>query len=208
MNNVPKADTDRYFSSFQKLLDVFRANLPTNLKVDIVRVADFYDKNPDAMEAELADNVEHFKQEYRDNIDRDKKKKMYVMSELNIKFNGAKDLTGLSEGQKQQVIEMGPVYHDAYCSLVKRREFNRGEDKIVLFTTPIPNALAIGTTKNSVTKFWTGYGVLEAKTGSYTARILSPGQLSKVTVEKTPISIDGLAGENFEFIGTIPPFFG
>lgn len=207
MDNIPKADTDRYFASFQKLLDVFRPRLPANLKIDIVRVADFYN-DAEAMEAELAENVEHFRQEYRDNVDASKKKTMYSTSELNIKFDGAKDLTGLSEDQRREIIEMGPVYHDAYCSLAKRREFNRGEDKIVIFTTPIPNALAIGTTKNSVTKFWTGYGVLESKADSYAARILSPDQLAKVSIEKYPVKIDGLTGQNFETIGVISPLFG
>ncbi|TXG77325.1 hypothetical protein E6P97_01980 [Patescibacteria group bacterium] len=207
MDNIPKADTDNYFASFKKLLNVFRPNLPSNLKVNIVRIADFYDDIP-AMETELSANVEKFKQEYQDIVDDDKKQKMYTMSALNIKFDGAQDLTTLSADEKRAVIEMGPVYHDAYCSLAKRREFNRGDDKIVLFTTPIPNALAIGTTKTSVTKFWTGYGVLESKSDTFAARVLSPEQLASVTIDKTPVSIDGLTGKNFETIGVITPLFG
>src|SRR5690606_15491872 len=123
---------------------------------------------------ELAVNVEHFKHEYAHSVDVTKKQTMLTTSELNIRWDGAKDLTGLSENEKREVIAMGPVYHDAYCALGKRRQFNRGEDKIVLFTTVIPNAIAIGTTKASVTKFWTGFGVLEPRGDSFQPRILSP----------------------------------
>lgn len=202
MDNIPKGDTDRYFDSFKKLLGAFKPQLPTNFTVDIVRIADLY-SDTERMEAELAENVEHFKVEYRDNVDVEKKQKMHRMSELNIRFDGAKDLTSLSDEEKQTVIEMGPVYHDAYCTLSKRREFNRGEDKIVIFTTPIPNAIAIGTTKASVTKYWTGFGALEPKNDSFQAKILSPKQLKAAELQEEPISIDGLNLPNFQNISII-----
>lgn len=55
----------------------------------------------------------------------------------------------------------GAVYHDAFEDCSKRRAFVLGPDKILLFCTPIPQAVAIGTTKASVTKFWTGVGIFE-----------------------------------------------
>lgn len=176
MDNVPTADTDAYFASFKKLLGYFQPHFPSNMSVDIVRIADMY-PDRDAMEVELAENVEKFKVEYEKTVDADKKTKMYTTSELNVRWDGAKDLTKLSGEEKRRVVEMGPVYHDAYCSLTKRREFNRGEDKIVIFTTPIPNAIAVGTTKSSVTKYWTGFGVIEASDNKFKSRILSPNQL-------------------------------
>jgi hypothetical protein len=178
MDNVPVKDTDSYFGSFKQLLEQFRVNFPSNFKMDIVRIGDLYE-DKDAMEQELAANVERFKQEYATTVAPDKKQKMLTTSELNIQWNGTNDLTKLSEDEKRAVIEMGPVYHDAYCALSKRREFNRGEDKIVIFTTVIPNAIAVGTTKSSVTKFWTGYGILESDGSSFSPRILSPTQLSQ-----------------------------
>jgi hypothetical protein len=144
--------------------------------MDIVRIANLYKDNAD-MEQELATNIERVKKEYATTVDSVRKHKMYITSELNIRWDGAKDLTKLSEFEKRAIIEMGPIYHDAYCALSKRREFNRGEDKIVIFTTVIPNAIAVGTTKTSVTKFWTGFGVLETDEATFTNRILSPSQL-------------------------------
>jgi hypothetical protein len=179
MDNVPVKDTDSYFKSFKQLLEQFRVNFPSNFKMDIVRIGDLY-QDKDVMEHELAANTERFKQEYATTVDPGKKAKMMTTSALNVCWNGSKDLTGLSDSEKQAVVEMGPVYHDAYCALAKRREFNRGEDKIVIFTTVIPNAIAIGTTKSSVTKFWTGYGILETDGVKFSARILSPANIEQM----------------------------
>jgi hypothetical protein len=177
MDNIPKTDTDKYFESFKKLLRQFDSYLPENMSVNIVRIADLYaDKL--AMEEELEENVRKMKVTYQNDVSEEKRLKMYITSELNIKWDGAKNFSQLTEEEKNQIVEMGPVYHDAYCALSKRREFNRGEDKIVIFTTPIPNAIALGTTKGSVTKFWTGFGVLEKTDDSYRAKVLSPKQLA------------------------------
>jgi hypothetical protein len=189
MDNIPTSDTDRYFESFKELLMLFKPKLPSNMKVEIVRISDLY---PDKvqMEKELEVNVEKQIVEYRDNISTEKKQAMYTMSELNIKWDGSIDLTDASESKKDEIIKKGPVYHDAYCSLSKRREFNRGDDKVVLFTTPIPNALAIGTTRGSVTKYWTGFGVLLESEKGFSARVLSPKQLELNTeygVEDSPL---------------------
>lgn len=196
MDNIPTEDTDAYFNSFKTLIGTFEKNLPSNFKLDIVRIGDLY-KDKEAMEWELASNVEHQKKEYATNVDPVKKQKMLTTSALNIRWDGAKDLTKLSDEEKQKMIDMGPVYHDAYCGLAKRREFNRGDDKIVIFTTVIPNAIAIGTTKSSVTKFWTGFGILEKRGDSFQPRILSPNQLQQGESETVDISVPGLTSKNF-----------
>jgi hypothetical protein len=148
------------------------------MSVDIIRIVDLYKEDKKEMEAELAENIKRFTIEYQKNVSPEKKAKMYITSELNIKWDGAKDLTGLSQEEKRSHIERGPIYHDAYCALSKRKDFNRGEDKIVVFTTPIPNAIAIGTTKSSVTKYWTGFGVVDTRGDSYLTKILSPKNLN------------------------------
>ncbi len=200
MDNVPKKDTDSYFNSFKVLLEAFRKHLPENLKINIVRIGDlFQDKT--AMEKELAENLTKTKELYK-TADDEKRQKMATTSELNIRWDGAKDLTNLSQNEKQEIIAMGPVYHDAYCSLSKRREFNRGEDKIVIFTTLIPNAIAIGTTKASVTKFWTGLGALEIRGDKFVPRILSPKQIEQYELRDEPVDI-GLDLNNLKIIKII-----
>lgn len=189
MDNIPAADTNAYFNSFKQLVGEFQKHFPANFKMDIERIADLY-PDKEAMEQELAGNVVKLKQDYATTVDAAQKQKMLTTSELNVRWDGAKDLSRLSDAEKRAVIEMGPVYHDAYCALSKRREFNRGEDKIVIFTTVIPNAIAVGTTKTSVTKYWTGFGILERASESFKAHILSPSQL------------ETLEGKQFELVPT------
>jgi hypothetical protein len=183
MDNIPTDDTNAYFDSFKKLLGYFGSYFPDNFAMDIFRIGDLYqDKN--SMEAELADKVKGAKQAYDTTVSEDRKKQMYTTSALNINWDGAKDLTKLSDDEKQAFVQMGPIYHDAYCALSKRKEFNRGEDKIVLFTTVVPNTIAIGTTKSTITKFWTGFGALQKDSDSFRSCILSPKQLQSLDSKK------------------------
>lgn len=197
MDNIPKMETDSYFNSFETLLKSFQVYFPSNLKMDICRIADQYPDKSE-MENELTKNIEKVKEEFH-NREENKRKAMLTTSELNIRWKGAKDLTVLSSAEKTAIIEMGPVYHDAYCALEKRRIFNRGEDKIVIFTTTIPNAIAIGTTKASVTKFWTGFGVLQGG-ATYRDRILSPHQLLELAKDYKEELISLIPLSNFNNI--------
>jgi hypothetical protein len=146
--------------------------------VSIQRVGDLYE-DKQSMEQELASNIEPAKTFYENPQNAAQKAVMTTTSALNIQWNGAKDMSHLSDSERQAVIDMGPVYHDAYCALGKRRELNRGEDKILIFTTRVPLAVAVGTTKSTITKFWTGFGVLEKAGDGYQPKILSPRQLEQ-----------------------------
>ncbi|MEK7571355.1 MAG: hypothetical protein AAB553_03695 [Patescibacteria group bacterium] len=177
MNNTPKKDTDAYFDSFTMLLKHFSKYFPSNIQMEIVRVADMYSKKE--YEEELQEAVIRLKQTYP-TTSQERQDMMMRTSRLNIEWQGAKDLTEISEAEKEHIIAMGPIYHDAEVGMSKRAQFVRGEDKIVVFTTVVPNAIAIGTNKNAIVKFWMGVGVLEEDDNSYTTRIFSPKQWEKI----------------------------
>ena len=144
MNNIPKEDTDAYFNTFTELLLEFSKHFPDNMKMEIKQVSSLYEK--EELEQELTEHFERLKKAYPD-MDSKRKESMFKTSELNINMNGVEDWAKLNSEEQQEKIKLGPVYHDTQCSLVKRRDFVRGDDKVVLFTTVIPNAIAIGTTK-------------------------------------------------------------
>ena len=201
MDNIDPKDTNAYFDSFQKLLANFNKYFPSNLKIEIKRVADLYPDKED-FEKDLKTKLEEAKKIY-EGIDDITKRKKYIMSELNINWEGAKDLTKWPKVKKRQMIEMGPIMHDAYCNVPRRRAFVRGEDKIVVFSTPIPNAVAIGTTKSSVAKFWTGTGVLAKSDGKYNEHILSPQQIEKLKNVPCQLKkVDPIPLKNFSTIST------
>ncbi|MBA3724578.1 MAG: hypothetical protein H0W89_06885 [Candidatus Levybacteria bacterium] len=200
LDNIPPKDTKAYFDSFKNLLQIFAQHFPANLTMDIVRVADLY--TSEAFEKEFASHLPEMMKAY-ENPEPNRYQKMLATSALNFQWNGVQDFTTVSESEKQKKIKMGPIIHDAYGKMVGRRAFVRGEEKIVVFTTPIPNAIAIGTTKTSVTKFWTGIGVLEKYNDAFKARILSPEQIkSEQMIEEVSVHIIDL--KNFQTIAVYP----
>lgn len=56
-----------------------------------------------------------------------------------------------------------------YSDLTKRR----GENKILVSCTPIPEAISLGSTPNSITMFWSGMGVIEQRPEGLVNRIVS-----------------------------------
>ena len=203
MDNVPRRDSDVYFTSFKKLLDILRPHWPPNFKIDIIRIQDLYSNESDLM-ADVEAQIPRFQAEYTA-MDSAERVKHVASSELNIQWSGAQDWTKLSEAEKQAKIELGPIMHDAYCWIPKRQAFNRGPGTILLFTTGIRNAIPLGTTKTSVTKFWTGTGVLEERPDGFRDRILSPQQLEQVrSMDIQEVAVDIIPLRNFSKIRIYP----
>ncbi|MFA6466566.1 MAG: hypothetical protein WCV71_01775 [Patescibacteria group bacterium] len=177
MNNVPTEDTEKYFKSFNILLANFKKFLPPNLRLEIVRVADMY-SNAEEYQNELNIKILEQTQKYN-NLSEADKERMLIMSKLNIKFQGVEDWTKLSKLEQEAKIKQGVILHNAHCDVSKRRSFVRSQDNVTVFSTPINRAVAIGTTRSSVAKFWAGFGVLQNKDNSYSNKILSPTQLAE-----------------------------
>ncbi len=73
------------------------------------------------------------------------------------------------------------MYEIAAINNLKRvNETVKSEDNILLFVKPTDLFIGVGTTKNSITKHWTGLGVLEKEGSNYYERVLSPSQFEKV----------------------------
>jgi len=95
------------------------------------------------------------------------------------------------------------LVHDAYISKTKRGVgYTFRPDKILAFTQLLANGLflAVGSTKDTIAKFWTGVGALEPRDGSYRQVVLSPSQLENVHATFEPVSIPELTGKNFNRI--------
>ncbi len=162
MNNIKPEAMEIYAKAFQRCLEEIKPDLPDNLNMSYIRLGQLYDSK-ELLEKELkltfAFNMNKFR-----TWSEEKKERMRKRALLNFCPSGplaASDLSGISEEELQKRLIQGAVYHDAFEDCSKRRDFVLAEDKILLFCTPIPQAVAIGTTKASVTKFWTGVGVCE-----------------------------------------------
>lgn len=162
MNNIKAQAMEIYAEAFRKCLDQIKPELPDNLKMSYIRLAELYPSRQeleDELKITFADNMKKF-----ETWTAEKKERMIGRAVLNFCRSGplaAQDLSGMTQAEYDRRLIEGAVYHDAFEDCSRRREFVLGKDKILLFCTPIPQAVAIGTTKASVTKFWTGVGVIE-----------------------------------------------
>ncbi len=89
-----------------------------------------------------------------------------------------------------------------YAQVKGRRPYYRTPDKVNVMTTPFRGMLSVGTTKDSIMKFWVGSGILKPKEDGYRQIILSPGQLEKTNFKWETVNL-GLEGKNFKKIRII-----
>lgn len=195
IDNSPRVKLDAYLASFEKLLNEFRRFLPENLRLRLFRSADFF--KPGEYEDELAKAHDALVQK---GITPERMVEVKRLSEFNFLIKGREDYSRLASAEKEKMFEELAYYGESYLSIPQRRAFNRAENKIVIFSNPLSNALDIGSTKVSKAKFWTGAGVLEHQGDEYFDRILTPKQWEETRGEAKDTPIDLIPMRNFKTI--------
>jgi len=181
-DNLTTEEINKYIDSFTHLVSEFNKFLPKNFKILILKDADIYPRK-EYFEA-LEKGTKQAKKMY-ENFTAEQKNHYYKLGALNIKWNGKENWEILSKQEKEKKIYLGSLYELAATgSLPKVMDTIKSEDKILLFTKATGMFIGIGSTKNSIVKYWTGFGVLEQEGDNYYDRILSPSQLELVKKEK------------------------
>ncbi|HSX52847.1 MAG TPA: hypothetical protein VLF90_00545 [Patescibacteria group bacterium] len=191
MNNVPSRDIKDYQSSFIKLLEFIKPYQPKNLNMTINRVGDQYD-NYEAFEKDLA--------EQRKSLSDSLKGGLPVLDDIAKATLDLNVRTTPEQEADTKWREKVQLMHDSYALVKGRRPYYRMPDKLNIMTTPFNGMLSVGTTKDSIMKFWIGVGVLRPNGDDFRQIILSPNQLSKTKFNFEAVSIDGLQGKNFSKI--------
>ena len=187
-------DSKMYRESFQSVLDFLGNYCPPNFKATITGVGDQF-KSEQEFEEKLAKDIKRHANTLPGGlpeIDEERK----AMIELNVE-----QTPELTKDPKWR--EKNALIHDAYIGLTKREtNYHWQPDKIKVFTQPLPSGtvIAVGSTKDSVTKSWVGVGALKPRDGSYRQIILSPNQLEDSKFSFENIEIEGLSGKNFHKI--------
>ncbi len=180
LDNISKSDTEAYYKSFQQLCAEFKKYAPEDFSIEMKRHSDLYD-SPEELDKELGMKMREIEGTWREEQTPEKLKSSLVTSALNIRWGGVRDLTKLSEAERQKMIERGAIMHDALVQLPTIRAFSDSNPGMIfVFTTPFPTVVSIGTTRASIVKFWVGTGVLEERDGKYIDHILSPSQIKKL----------------------------
>lgn len=191
MNNVDPEDTNAYIKSFESLLTHIEPFLPQGFNFSLHRVIDQYNSFEE-FKGELNNNIQELTAK-RQKEERPLTPTQIAMIDLNVKHSTKQQVDPLWR-EKVQII------HDAYSMASKRRPYYRNPDKIMVINTPITGAIAIGTTKTSVVKFWVGLGALKKSGDSFQEYILSPKQIAVTKFREEKISTPGLDMKNFQRI--------
>uniref|UniRef100_A0A7C4TJC5 Uncharacterized protein n=1 Tax=candidate division WWE3 bacterium TaxID=2053526 RepID=A0A7C4TJC5_UNCKA len=197
IDNYPREALDSYHSSFKNLINSFEKHLPRNIKILFKQIVpDIYSK--DEYDVEISELYQNFRKE---GLTEERKEKLKLGFDFNCMRNGKFDLTDQTTYEK--ALEDLMYWNEAYMKLSKRRAFVRGEDKIVIFSNKIPNAIDIGSTNVSKAKFWVGTGVFETDGELFYDRVLSPKQYDQAVKDIKETAIDIITMKNFKTVPTI-----
>ena len=178
LDNIPAEKVAEWSKGFESLLAAFRPHLPSNMRIELRHVGEFY--TSEEFECELKEKYPEAKAEW-DGWSDEEKASHIASSRHNICWNGIEDLTKLSEKEKEEKIIDSALMHNAYRHLSRRKAFTRAEQRIAIFPRPIASyAVPLGTTKSSAVYFWVGVGVLEQREEKFVERIFSFDQYEKI----------------------------
>jgi hypothetical protein len=191
INNIPLDDVRRYETSYRGILDYLTQYMPSNFKMTLTSVGSKFESN-DAFYKKLEIDTSRLAAELPGGLPELDAKRVATI-ELNA---------NPTMGQKDDVLwrEKIALIHDAYLKYTKAEtNYHFHPHKIRVFTAQLPSRsyLAVGTTKDSVAKFWVGVGALRPAEESYRQVILTPKQLEAAEFSWEQVDIAGLPGTNF-----------
>ncbi len=191
MNNVSPDDTKAYQSSFHKLLEFLKPYQPNNLNMTLNRVGDQYE-NYEAFEADLEEQIKSLAESLEGGLP--------VLNDVAVATLDLNVRTTPEQLADPKWHEKVQLMHDGYAQVKGRRPYYRMPDKLNIMTTPFNGMLSVGTTKDSIMKFWIGVGALKPRDESFRQIVLSPNQLKDGSFKIEAVAIANLSGKNFSQI--------
>lgn len=189
LDNVPINDIHTYIDSYQKVVDFLKPYQPANLKMTITTVGSRFESEQ-AFDESLKKNLEKISVNGLPVLNDTQK----AMVELNTKVTDEQ----LQDPQwREKVFQI----HNAYGATKAEPGYHKDRpEKILVFSQSLPMAIAVGSTKDSIMKFWIGVGVLKPRDGSFRQVVMSQVQLANTAFEWQDVAIEGLDSKNFNKI--------
>lgn len=190
INTATESDVTNYLASRDKLLEFLKPYQPENLHMTNTRISSLFDSVQD-YETRLEAAFQQMQNELPGGIPSVDKKTLATV-ELNTKATPEQQ----ADPQWREKVEM---LHMAYMRIKGATGYSTMSTKIRAFTQPFPDGtcIAVGSTKDSIVKFWVGVGVLRPKGDNYRQLVLSPSQLEQAEFSFTDTHIASLDGKNF-----------
>ena len=189
IDNISLEDVELYIKEYQKILDFLKQYQPENFKMEITRFKSQF-SSEEVFEQALQKNIETLSLTHPTFTDEQLQ---------TVELNARPTPEQLKDPEWREKIRL---IHDAYINLKREIGYYFLPSKIAIFSQQLGSGmfLAVGTTKNSVVKFWVGAGALERKGESFIEHIFSPKHLELSRYTKEEIHIPGLESKNFNKI--------
>jgi hypothetical protein len=193
INNLPESDVEAYRESRQQILDFLKPYQPSNLSMTLTGISSLFESR-EVYEKELEQSIERLSSELPDGLPMLTEAQLATTA-LNTKANPEQ----LADPKWREKVEL---VHSAYMQVKAATGYSTASNKVRVFTQPFPNGtcIAVGTTKDSIAKFWVGVGALKPKDDSFRQLVLSPNQLKDATFSWQDIELEGLSDKNFSKI--------
>lgn len=193
LDNIPMSDVQAYIDSYQYLINYLKNYQPSNLKMTVTTVGGQF-ASEEAFDKSLQNNLAKLTAGTPNGLPvlNDAQR---AMVELNTKP---------TEEQLEDPLWREKVFHlhNAYMATKAEPQYHKNRpEKIIAFTQPLPSGttISVGTTKDSIMKFWIGVGLLKPKNGSYRQIILSPNKLEFTKHVWHDVDLN-ISGKNFKKI--------
>ena len=191
MNNLTDEELQAYTQSFQSLIELVNTHVPSNMRFALTFFRDYFDGN-EHFEKELTASMEKHMAQHNGAY-RTLPPEEIKSIEMNVRLTSEQE----KDPKWREKIDL---IHYAFYDIPLFDQSLMEPDKIIVFTTPLPEYLcvAVGSTKTSIAKFWAGVGALQKRGDSYIETVLSPSQLAAAKFDWQPVTLPGLEGKNFE----------
>ena len=198
LNNIPESDVSTYRESRDKLIEFIRPFQPQNMNMTITGVGSLFPSRS-VYEEILESEYKKLSEELPGGIPQLSEAQL-ASTELNVRATPEQK----SDPKWREKVEL---LHMAYMKAKASTGYSQASSKIRVFTQPFPNgtSLSVGSTKDSVAKFWVSVGALKPRDGSYRQIILSPKQLEAAKFDWQDVNIPGLEGKNFSRVRVLAP---
>ena len=193
LNNLTRAETDRYAETFKSAIQLVNSYLPENIRFTYKRHSEVADGDVYKAELDAAQEADLAAAGGRLPEMSDEQKRT---TELNVRLLPDQD----KDPQWREKVEL---QHQSIFSTKSLVPYLTNRTSIACSAAPFPGYLAIGANKRSIGKFWASVGVLEKSGDSYDMLVLSPKQLAAATFDWEDVHIEGLSGKNFSNIRVV-----
>lgn len=191
LNNITEQDVAAYRKSRDDILAFIKPYQPINLHMTHTNEGSLF-TDRQAYETALQMAIVKLEQSLPNGLP-----ELTESSKASVELNTRATPEQMADPLWREKVEL--VHSAYYVSRNETGYYAPETHKIICFTQPFApgKPLAVGTTKDTIAKYWVGVGALRRHEHSYRTAVLSPQQAASIRSSWEDVSIPGLKGKNF-----------